>query len=124
MPVSYTIDQTIGMALRFLDRLGALTSQERSAIRLPEDPILYLEAVRQIRAALEADSGGDDLKRLVEFAGRADRQLDDLGVTDDLGAMAKEAVRSILIWPQAGVRTACQVVYQPFEHLVPFAVLV
>ena len=122
--IADSVSSQIGMSLRFLDRLGSLTPEARAGIRLPEDPIEYVEAVRMVRAAIETEPAGGDLKRLADFATRADRQLDDLGVTDDLGAMAKEAVRSIIVWPQPDVRGACQVVYQPFEGTIHFAVLI
>jgi hypothetical protein len=114
------------MALRFLSRVGVLTREERQGIHIPEDPIAFADALRTLESALEERRSQDACHPsggLCEFARRADRHLDEIGIVEDLRIMAGAAVRAVLLWPRAEVLTACQVAYRPFEELIPFASL-
>jgi hypothetical protein len=123
------LSNQISEALRFLKRLVALAPEERSAIRIPEDPVAYAEAARLVVAVVEQGHGlgGSGAPRLspgaAAFAERADMHLEALGITGNLYDLARLAARAILAWYLPAARTAARTVYAPFEDTIPQATL-
>jgi hypothetical protein len=121
------IGAPMGAALRFMDRLQGLTPAERRMVRAPRDPDAYAEAMvwvqghlgaalREERGTAQHPTGG-----LQAFAWRADRHLDELGITGDLWHLARAAIEAILVWSRA--QPSAAVLYAPFEDLIPYASL-
>jgi hypothetical protein len=115
----------VGIALRFIDPLAALSPEQRATIQNTQDLDVYVAAVQQVRAVVdrmeaeyrfEHPTGG---RRA--FAERADHHLDEIGIVDELWLLAREAVRAILVWDQPDVEHSCWLVYQPFEDVIPKA---
>jgi hypothetical protein len=123
------IGAQMGVALRFMDRLVALTQAEREAVRMPEDPEAYAGAAGSVQVQLEAalreerDTPPHPTGGLQAFAWRADRHLDELGITGDLWDLARGAIQAILVWTRPGAQTPARILYAPFEHLIPYASL-
>jgi hypothetical protein len=117
----------MGVALRFMDRLVALTPTQQGAVRAPQDAEAYAEAAGSIQRHLEAalreerDAPPHPTRGLQAFAWRADRHLDELGITGDLWDLARAAIQAILVWRRA--QPSAAVVYGPFEDFIPHASL-
>ena len=98
------IGAPMGVALRFMDRLLALTLAERAVVRASQDPDVYAAAwesvQRHLEAALREERGTTQHPTggLQAFAWRADLHLDELGITGDLWELARAAIQAILVW--------------------------
>lgn len=121
-PARDPVSQQVGLALRFLDRLRGLTPDEWAAVSRPADPDAYAVAVSWIRAALQGVLGeaNHPTGGRQEFAARADRYLDELGLVEDRWTMAREAVRAVLVADLPAAELSVGMVYEPFEHLIRF----
>lgn len=117
----------MGVALRFMDRLVALSPGQVAIIRPSGDLDGYAEAIQTVQAHIDAaperergapphPTGG-----LRACAWRADRHLDTLNITGELWDLARVALRGILVARRLGARLPARVLYRPFEGVIPYA---
>jgi hypothetical protein len=117
----------IELATLFLRRLLGLPPDARATITIPgyQDEY-YVEATLQVRTLMQGvsrdgESGTPALTvQMQEFAVRAERALERAGITGELGSVAAEAVRAILVWPLANAQPWASSVYQPFDAVIPY----
>jgi hypothetical protein len=123
------IGAQMGVALRFMDRLVTLTPAQQATVGPPQDAEAYAEALGSVQCHLEAalreerDTPPHPTGGLQAFAWRADRHLDELGITGDLWDLARGAIQAILVWTRLGAQEPARVLYAPFENLIPYASL-
>jgi hypothetical protein len=121
------VGRQIQVATLFLRRLVGLPAGDRTNIPIPgyQDEY-YVQATLQVRtlirtAGRDAEAGTPGpTNRMHEFAVRAERALERAGVTGELGGIAAEAVRAILVWPLENAQPWASSVYQPFEVVIPY----
>ena len=108
-----SLRRQIELATLFLRRLLGLPPTARAAIAIPGyHDEYYVEATMQVRTLMQV--------QMQEFAVRAERALEHHGITGELGAVAAEAVRAILVWPLANAQPWASSVYQPFAAVIPY----
>jgi len=122
-----SLRRQIELATLFLRRLLGLPPTARAAIAIPGyHDEYYVEATLQVRTLMQdvsrdGESGTPPLSvQMQEFAVRAERALEHHGITGELGAVAAEAVRAILVWPHANAQPWASSVYQPFAAVIPY----
>jgi hypothetical protein len=121
-----TVGGQIQAATLFLRRLVGLPATARTDIRVPgyQDEY-YVQATLQVRSLIQT-AGRDEpgtpgpTTRMQDFASRAERALERAGITSELGGIAAEAVRAILVWPLDNAQPWARSVYQPFELVIPY----
>jgi hypothetical protein len=113
------LGRQIQVATLFLRRLAGLPPATRAAIPIPgyQDEF-YVQATLQVRTLIRLTSG--IAEQIDTFVQRAERALERAGITGDLGAVAAEVVRAILVRPLANSEPWASSVYQPFEALIPY----
>jgi hypothetical protein len=117
----------IQLATFFLRRLAGLPPATRAAIPIPGyQNDTYVTDTLQVRtfirkAGRKNEGGTTGITEQIEtFVQRAERALERAGITGELGAIAAEAVRAILIRPLAEAEHWASSVYQPFETVIPY----
>jgi len=121
------LSRQIELATLFLRRLLGLPSDARAAIPIPSyQDEYYVQATLQVRTLIQGASRDGEsgtpgpTVRMQEFAMRAERALERAGITGELGSIAAEAVRAILVWPLANAQPWARSVYQPFDAVIPY----
>lgn len=121
-----TVGRQIQAATLFLRRLAGLPAGTRAVIPIPSyQDEYYVQATLQVRILMQAAGRGASgtpapTARIQEFASRAERALERAGITGELGGIAAEAVRAILVWPLENAQPWARSVYQPFEAVIPY----
>jgi hypothetical protein len=121
------VHRQIELATLFVRRLLGLQPHVRAVIPIPSyQDEYYVQATLQVRLLLQrasresASATSAPAQRLPDFVARAEQAIEKSGLPGELGSIAAEAVRAILIWPLAEAQPWAASVYQPFESIIPY----
>lgn len=124
MDTSSRIDRNTQLAGRFLDALAALDADARARVDTSNfgthaHTSAMLTVADEITTLRNRDADG----RVGQFLVAAEQRIMDLGLDAETDALAKAAVRAILVHDLAPATTATQQLYGPFEGVIPLATL-
>jgi hypothetical protein len=122
---SPTIDRNIDAATRFLDRVAALPAVERERIGTDSfgkstHATAMFATADEVTTLKNKDRDG----RVSAFLVDAERRVDSMGLSAEVGDLVRAAARAILVQGRPGLEGAIKQLYLPFESVVPLATIV
>jgi len=114
------IDRNIEAASRFLDRVTALTPEDRE--RISRDSFgssAHTSAIMMVADEVTTMKNKDRQGRLSAFLVDLERRVDGMRLPAELGDLVKSAARAILVQNSTGLEHASRQLMSPFEHVMP-----
>ena len=122
---SLGIDRNIEAASRFLDRLAALPPAERERIGTESfGSSAHTSAIFSTADEVTTLRNKDKDGRVSAFMLDIERRVEAMGLSAEVGNLAKAAARAILVQDRPGMERAVRQLYSPFDSVVPIKAVV